>query len=365
MQKVSLFLTAIFCAVVLFSCKPVEPKVELKSIEIRPSSNVSLFEGETRLLTVMATDPSGHTLGKINWTSSNPDVVTVDAGGIIEAVSVGTATITATTDGVSATCNVTVLSYYEWVVEHGIHSILYIVDEQSPLAIVENEYGLLDSLIVWEWYLCGRGVEYSSGQGFIGSGPLFQIPCLIKKSWRMVDGVPRGYFIVLGEYTPVNGPFTATTESMSFERGWMDIDKFNLWAFYDADIPESEFFDGAWLWYINPNTGGWQWDAFIQGNNFHIDWSSGDDDATLAVMNWSLSLVPLIWPTQAQFEAGILCTLGAPVNLQKTYHEDWRPAPAGAAQKAIRIDSNDYKKIKEQRAKAIEFAPKVKGSLVR
>ena len=48
----------------------------------------------------------------MTWTSSDPSVATVDANGLVTAVSPGTATITATADGVSATCTVTVTRPY-------------------------------------------------------------------------------------------------------------------------------------------------------------------------------------------------------------------------------------------------------------
>lgn len=46
----------------------------------------------------------------VTWTSSNPDVATVDGTGKITAVSVGTTTITAEATGVSDTCEITVIA---------------------------------------------------------------------------------------------------------------------------------------------------------------------------------------------------------------------------------------------------------------
>lgn len=53
--------------------------------------------------------PSGET---ITWTSSNPNVATVDNNGMVKGVSIGSATITATVGGQTATCQVSVIYGY-------------------------------------------------------------------------------------------------------------------------------------------------------------------------------------------------------------------------------------------------------------
>jgi len=66
--------------------------------------------GETLQLEVIHT-PENVPIGTLNWTSSNEAVATVDQNGVVTAVGIGTATITAaTTDGtqLTATCEVTV-----------------------------------------------------------------------------------------------------------------------------------------------------------------------------------------------------------------------------------------------------------------
>lgn len=54
--------------------------------------------------------PANATLKKVNWTSSAPEIATVDANGRVTGVAVGSATITAITEdgGKTATCEVTV-----------------------------------------------------------------------------------------------------------------------------------------------------------------------------------------------------------------------------------------------------------------
>ena len=52
--------------------------------------------------------PSSVTSYKVQWSSSNPDVATVSNNGLVTTKKVGTAVITATVDGVKASCNIIV-----------------------------------------------------------------------------------------------------------------------------------------------------------------------------------------------------------------------------------------------------------------
>ncbi len=71
------------------------------------SSAATVFEGETTSLTATVT-PSNATYKSVKWTSSDNSVATVN-GGTVTGVSIGTATITATShSGKTATCKVTV-----------------------------------------------------------------------------------------------------------------------------------------------------------------------------------------------------------------------------------------------------------------
>ena len=89
----------------------VEMDAIASSIELNKNSDV-IIEGQT--LQLIATVLPKNTANKtVTWASSNPAVATVDEDGLVTAVSVGTATITAvTTDGsnLSASCTVTVKS---------------------------------------------------------------------------------------------------------------------------------------------------------------------------------------------------------------------------------------------------------------
>ena len=70
-------------------------------------TSAELQVGKTLTLTATVT-PDNATDKAVAWTSSNDAVVTVDANGVVTAKAEGTATITATAGGKTATCTVTV-----------------------------------------------------------------------------------------------------------------------------------------------------------------------------------------------------------------------------------------------------------------
>lgn len=79
-------------------------------------SKITLKEGKTKKLVATVKGPSQ----KVEWSSSNPSVATVDQNGKVTAVKGGKATITAKANGVKATCAVTVVAdyrdlYYEFL----------------------------------------------------------------------------------------------------------------------------------------------------------------------------------------------------------------------------------------------------------
>ncbi len=82
----------------------------LSSIGISPVS-ASIATGQTKQLKVTGTYTDGTTqdlTGTVTWTSSNQRVATVNAAGLVSAVSIGSATITAASDSHSATASIAV-----------------------------------------------------------------------------------------------------------------------------------------------------------------------------------------------------------------------------------------------------------------
>jgi len=87
-----------------------DPVVAVSSVTLSVE-DLSLAVGETATLTATVS-PEDATYSDVTWTTSDDAVATV-AGGVVTAVAGGVATITATADGVSATCAVTVSEAYE------------------------------------------------------------------------------------------------------------------------------------------------------------------------------------------------------------------------------------------------------------
>jgi hypothetical protein len=94
-MKKSLFFALIACVALVFvGC---EPKVQPVDYTIKVSETaLTLENGASTKLTAVITPTPANATYPLVWTSSNPEVVTVNASGIVEAVGLGTATITVT-----------------------------------------------------------------------------------------------------------------------------------------------------------------------------------------------------------------------------------------------------------------------------
>ncbi|MBO4231131.1 MAG: Ig domain-containing protein, partial [Bacteroidales bacterium] len=93
-------------AAILASCGPKEePLVEVTSVSLSQTT-LSIAKGGTTSLTANIS-PSNATNKTVTWSSSNPSVATVNAG-TVNAIAVGSATITASASGKTASCEVTV-----------------------------------------------------------------------------------------------------------------------------------------------------------------------------------------------------------------------------------------------------------------
>lgn len=84
----------------------VDGYVPVKQIEL-DSDSFEIGIGETRQITA-SVSPSDATTQMPKWTSSSTSIATVDSKGNVKGVKVGTVTITASADGVTATCSVSV-----------------------------------------------------------------------------------------------------------------------------------------------------------------------------------------------------------------------------------------------------------------
>ena len=106
MIKLTRFLTIPAVILLSLSCgSKQDPTVAVTSVTLSQTS-LALVEGDTQTLTATV-NPSDATEKTVTWASSDAQVASV-AGGKVTAVNPGTATITASCGGKSATCAVTV-----------------------------------------------------------------------------------------------------------------------------------------------------------------------------------------------------------------------------------------------------------------
>ena len=98
-------LAALIIAGLFTACDPTEEVVEVSGVSLDQTS-LSIARGGTANLTATVS-PSNATDKTVTWSSSNPAVATVERG-LVTAVSVGTATITANAGGRTANCSVNV-----------------------------------------------------------------------------------------------------------------------------------------------------------------------------------------------------------------------------------------------------------------
>ena len=156
----SLLVFAFLSLLVLSSCgkdSPTRPdeKPEPARITITPSS-VSLSEiGETARLgaTVYSTDNSVLSGTVLSWTSSNVNVATVDNGGLVTAVSYGTARITARSGSASQSVQVTVIQKASRIVIEPARSTLMSLGQtiQMTAAVFDkNDQPVKDAEVAWQ-----------------------------------------------------------------------------------------------------------------------------------------------------------------------------------------------------------------------
>lgn len=79
---------------------------KLKSIAIT-SENVTIAVGETYQMAVLATPEDAEF--ETSWSSSNPDVASIDNKGLVVAKTIGTCMVTVNADGKTATCDIIVV----------------------------------------------------------------------------------------------------------------------------------------------------------------------------------------------------------------------------------------------------------------
>jgi uncharacterized protein YjdB len=139
------------------SCTVTVIPVPASGISLNKSS-LSLLVDETNSL-IATVQPDNAANKSVTWSSSDQNIVTVDADGNIQAIAIGTAQITATTDdgGYTAICNIEVVSitskiklYFPSSSVVNINgyitgSIYSAIVNQSPYSITLTKFAIIDS----------------------------------------------------------------------------------------------------------------------------------------------------------------------------------------------------------------------------
>ena len=97
------------CALLVAACGGTEPTVTT-NVSVTPPTATLTTQGATVALSASARDQNGDPMpdATFTWSSGAPSVASVDGDGVVTAVGNGTATVSATTDGVSGSASVTV-----------------------------------------------------------------------------------------------------------------------------------------------------------------------------------------------------------------------------------------------------------------
>jgi len=122
---------------------PLRPVAVTRVTLNKPETSIAIGDTETLVATV---EPSNATNPNLNWSSSNNSIATVSSTGLVRAVAVGTATITATSQEDSskfATCAVTVNP----IVSVFKSPKAIFVNDSAPLEA--NVVGLANRAVIW------------------------------------------------------------------------------------------------------------------------------------------------------------------------------------------------------------------------
>ena len=106
-QTSHIFIVSAIMALVIASCKGKETEeINVSSVSVTPD-RLEIIEGESAKLTAKIS-PAAAADRTVTWTSSDKAIATVDGSGNVQGLKTGTATITATAEGKSGKCTVTV-----------------------------------------------------------------------------------------------------------------------------------------------------------------------------------------------------------------------------------------------------------------
>ena len=136
--------------------------VAVTGVTVSPT-DTTVERGATVQLTATIT-PQDATNKKVTWTSSNDNVATVDANGLVSTTTVGTATITATTvdGGFTASCSITVTSAPD-------RPVTSIALDRTNITVKENQTETLTVNYTPANANVGKGITWTTGNANIAT----------------------------------------------------------------------------------------------------------------------------------------------------------------------------------------------------
>ncbi len=136
------------CGPVSAECVVTVTAVQVEGVEVVPSE-ISVVRGKTAQLSVEIT-PEDADDRSVSWSSSDESVVLVDASGMISAVSIGEAVVTATVGDKSAECAVTVEGVPVEKISVSPEEMELIVGKTGSLTVTISPADADYDAVVWE-----------------------------------------------------------------------------------------------------------------------------------------------------------------------------------------------------------------------
>ncbi len=144
-KAVIFVLTCVLVVAMLLACVACEPPKDPTTITLSDQA-ITIGVGDSKRVRAEVSDGSD-----VVWSSSNDSVATVSAAGIVRGVSAGTATITATANGVSETCSVTVEDITIFLDKTELSLDIETESKKSAtlVATIKNGSTVLNEEVVW------------------------------------------------------------------------------------------------------------------------------------------------------------------------------------------------------------------------
>lgn len=232
---------ALLAAVLLVGCKPGETEVVVNSIKLNENAVTLALGNDIKL--VANTDPAGVT---VEWVSSDTQIATVKANGLVTAVAEGQCNITAKAGDKSATCKVTVTADAVYdifeIADYGVFGLDPIEGAETVGFKLNNGDSVLCELQNGFVYAWSSGVSFVSGQGLVGDGVVCQIenvPFYVIKENLTTPGYGVGYYLGEGGFYVYN---TKETIPAVAKPGNIDVETYGdfVQAQYSAE-QEADF----------------------------------------------------------------------------------------------------------------------------